>query len=780
MQPKFNLLNNRLVLTLCLVFSIGGCLSKSFSVNAVELPQAESNKRLSRPVQYQGNLIRAIQVWQRQSEKHRDNSNVEEEAKTLLEVARAYNKLGNFDVAINKLNYIISLNINNAQFNALVLENIGNSFQGKGRYKKAIDVYQKSLKLNNSLSCLNNLVKTQILLIERISVELRTIKEKRYLESEVLKKEGYYEDGSYTDSYLINKLEKQIESQKNSAFKKATEAINFKTKTSKTSLSKVYAAINWYKVTSKPVPKNLLFSISKLLESELPSRTLVFSMIEWSKVDGKNNIYWLEKAKEIADSIRDSVAQSHATFELSQYYYDRKDFQSALQYAQDSQIIAQSHFLVENLYQTQWLLGKIYRNLEQYHNSITAYRNAVATTNVVSQNISSWNFVQKANYRLNIKPLYRELIDLLLEQEEVNDRDIEQAIDIAGQLRFSELEDYFGDDCFEVRNLNLHRAVKKNEATFFSILLDDKTYIILKLPDGSLHLNKLNVSKFKIQEIAVLWRENLTAGNTNRYQIQSQKLYDLIIRPFEQKLELSKFEVLVFVHDGILRNLPMPALYDGDLYLAQKWASVSSLGLNVLTKKPKSVEDRVLIFGLSQSNFIDWSDLKMVDREVNLVHKIIGGQKYLNNDFTVDNLNDRLNEKFFSVVHLASHGYFAGNAKDSFLLAYDSQISILDLENILQNQTIIDLLVLSACETAITDNSLLGLAGVAARNGVKSILGTLWLVQDDIQTETIKNFYIELKKTNNKAIALQKVQQKFISQYAHPQSWAALSLIGDY
>lgn len=232
-------------------------------------------------------------------------------------------------------------------------------------------------------------------------------------------------------------------------------------------------------------------------------------------------------------------------------------------------------------------------------------------------------------------------------------------------------------------------------------MLDNRSYIILKLPDGSFHSHIVDISKSEIQKLAVTWRKNLSAGNTNRFQTQGRQLYDLLIAPLEKKLESSEFEVLIFIHDGILRNLPMAALYDGERYLVEKWASVSSLGLNISAKEVSSSNAQALIFGLSRSNRSGWTDLEMVGKEVNLVHQLIGGQKYLNDDFTIGNLTERLDEKFYSVVHLATHGYFAGNVNDSFLLAYDGQISIADLENILQNQTAIDLLVLSACETAI-------------------------------------------------------------------------------
>ncbi|MCC0175872.1 CHAT domain-containing protein [Waterburya agarophytonicola K14] len=759
----------------------------SISVNAIEREKADIHERVNK-LEKAGKFSQVIQIWQEQAEIYRNENNSNKEAEVLFAIAEVYNKVGNFDLAIGKLNYIIDLNIKKPKLNALVLEEIGNSFQGKGKYKQAVSAYQKSLRLNNSLSCLNNLVKTWIVFIDKTMVELEGVKEKEYLESDISQYndrllEYNREKRLFTNAASRYKLEKKVDILKKLALERANEAV--KIRVVNNSLSEVYALINWHKLTSQSISKAQLFHARKILESELPSRALVFSLINWSKVDIDNNIYWLKKAEEVVSLIQDPVAQSHVAQELGQYYYDNDRFEAALQYTQQSQLIAQSYFLFENLYRAQWLAGKAYLRLNQRSDSLTAYKNAIAALDTVNQNITSWDSVQKAKYRLDTKPLYHELIDLLLGQERVSKQDIKQAIFVADKLRFSELQNYFGDDCFEVRSLDSTQAIlekEKNETLLYSIVLDDKSYVILKLPDGSFHLNKLDIPKSEIQKLAVAWRKNLTAGNTNKFQIQGRELYDLLISPFEQKLELSEFEVLIFIHDGILRNLPMAALYDGDRYLAQKWASVSSLGLNIATENLPSSNTQALIFGLSRPNQPGWTDLEMVDREVNLVHQLIGGQKYLDDDFTVSNLTNRLDKKFYSVVHLATHGYFAGNVKDSFLLAYDGQISITDLEKILQNQTAIDLLVLSACETAITsDSSLLGLAGVAARNGVKSILGSLWLVQDDLQSEIMGDFYTYLANSdNNKAIALQKVQQKMISQYAHPQNWAALNLIGDY
>ena len=90
-------------------------------------------------------------------------------------------------------------------------------------------------------------------------------------------------------------------------------------------------------------------------------------------------------------------------------------------------------------------------------------------------------------------------------------------------------------------------------------------------------------------------------------------------------------------------------------------------------------------------------------------------------------------------------------------------------------------MVLSACETATgNEKSLLGLAGIASRSGVSSVLGSLWQVQDKDQFEKIDRFYSLLDFDVNKATALQQVQIKQIERFAHPGNWAALVLIGSW
>src|SRR5947207_3059648 len=99
----------------------------------------------------------------------------------------------------------------------------------------------------------------------------------------------------------------------------------------------------------------------------------------------------------------------------------------------------------------------------------------------------------------------------------------------------------------------------------------------------------------------------------------------------------------------------------------------------------------------------------------------------------------------------------------------------------------VQLLTLSACETAAGDDrAALGMAGVAVKAGVRSAMATLWLVNDKVSSDLVRNFYAELAKEApkiSKAQALQKAQLKLIDPplgREHPFYWAPYMIIGNW
>ena len=158
----------------------------------------------------------------------------------------------------------------------------------------------------------------------------------------------------------------------------------------------------------------------------------------------------------------------------------------------------------------------------------------------------------------------------------------------------------------------------------------------------------------------------------------------------------------------------------------------------------------------------------------------------LNEQFTQQNVTQKLRDYPASIVHLATHGQFSSDAEKTFLLAWDGQINVRTLDQVLKERITLnplELLVLSACQTAQGDEqAILGLAGIAIRSGAHSTLGTLWPINDRSTAEWMVHFYQNLAAGQEKAEALRNAQLSFLQspEYAHPYYWAPFILVGQW
>ena len=122
------------------------------------------------------------------------------------------------------------------------------------------------------------------------------------------------------------------------------------------------------------------------------------------------------------------------------------------------------------------------------------------------------------------------------------------------------------------------------------------------------------------------------------------------------------------------------------------------------------------------------------------------------------------------------------------LLTYDDKLTMNKLESTIGLRRFqtepIDLLVLSACQTAVGDDqAALGLAGVAIKAGARSALATLWYIDDNATSQLIADYYKQLtQEDQTKAKALQMAQVNMITQttLTHPRFWAPFLMIGNW
>ncbi|MEH2449286.1 MAG: CHAT domain-containing protein [Nostoc sp.] len=274
------------------------------------------------------------------------------------------------------------------------------------------------------------------------------------------------------------------------------------------------------------------------------------------------------------------------------------------------------------------------------------------------------------------------------------------------------------------------------------------------------------------------------------YITYAHNLYNLLIAPIRQ--DLPKSGNLVFILDSYFQNIPFDMLYDGNKYLTESYAISNASSLQQLQAQfQKQKQVKVLFAGISEAVTVSektlvtesFQPLPQVNQEVkNIKQSINYVSVLLNDEFTNHNFQKKFETDSFPIVHLSTHAQFSSDPDNTFLLTWKQLLKVQQLKSLLKNkQSPIDLLVLSACETAKGDRrSALGIAGIAAQAGARSTLATLWLVDDESTAQLIGEFYKNLKNGLTKAEALRQAQLSLISSnnYSHPYYWAGFILVG--
>lgn len=247
----------------------------------------------------------------------------------------------------------------------------------------------------------------------------------------------------------------------------------------------------------------------------------------------------------------------------------------------------------------------------------------------------------------------------------------------------------------------------------------------------------------------------------NVYLTPAQYLYDVLIRPLEKELNEKGIANIAFVMDEGLRALPIAALHDGEQFLIEKY-SVGLMPSFSLTNTSAYVPPKNnQLIAMGASEFENANDLPSAPLEAQIIASDIwGGDVLLDSEFTVANLIAARERTPYGIVHLATHGEFLpGNQDSSYIQFQDQKVSLADLTALNLNDPPIELLVLSACRTALGDRQAeLGFAGLALASGAKSALGSIWDVSDAGTMGLMTQFYKELRTSPIKAEALRLAQ----------------------
>jgi CHAT domain-containing protein len=493
----------------------------------------------------------------------------------------------------------------------------------------------------------------------------------------------------------------------------------------------------------------------------------------------------LAQAIQSAQQLQDSQATSYALMQQAQLYTRTQQLPEALQLTQQSLNIARTLRADDILSQAAWQLGRIEKQQGKRQAAIASYTEAVKALQSLRGDLIAISPDIQFSFRESVEPVYRELVELLLEGTP-SQENLVQARNLIEALQVAELDNFFREACLDkTRSID---QVDPTATVVYPIILPDRLAVILSSTGQPLRYYSQSQPKAAVEETLNQMLAGLNPVSDNGLRLKiSKQIYDWLIRPAEQDQALSKTKTLVFVLDGKLRNIPMSALYDGEKYLIEKYAVTLSPGLQlmasdaILQKRPNA-----LVGGISEARY-GFSPLPAVEKEVQEISRKVSGATLLNQQFTSDQLATRVKTMGAGIVHLATHGQFSSRQEDTFLLTWDGRVNVKALAELLQNRQrdrAIELLVLSACDTAAGDDrAVLGLAGLAVKSGARSTIATLWPVKDKAAAILMTDFYEQLLKPGmTKAEALREAQVALLKQsdFDDPFFWSAFVLVGNW
>ena len=536
----------------------------------------------------------------------------------------------------------------------------------------------------------------------------------------------------------------------------------------------------------------------------LPSRRVVYARVNLAKqaIELGNHLgdrSLLAQTKDLlitsieqATELEDPQSKSYALGMLGHLYERDRQTDLGRQYTSQAVQLAQTINNSELGYQWQWQLGRLLQVEENHGGAVAAYSGAVKALESLRSDLAVTNTNLQFSFREKVEPVYRELVSLLLtpvNNQPVSQANLLQARNTLESLQLAELHNFFREACLDASPTAIDE-IDRQAAVIYPIILSDRLEVIISLPDKSLKHYSQPIAQTELESAIKELRHTLQIRSRRTFYQPAQKLYSWLIRPILPELKQYDIETLVFVPDGSFRNIPLATLHDGEKYLIEQYNIALTPGLQLLAPLPlEEVKLKTLAAGITQQRR-GFSSLEYVDRELLNIQERTESLVLRDDRFTKKLLQEKIQSAQYPIVHIATHGQFSSNLEDTFLLAWDSEINLTELNKILSHsnseQQAIELLILSACETARGDKrAALGLAGMAVRAGARTTLATLWTVSDESTALTMNSFYQNVTQSQtklNKAQALRQAQLDLINspRFQHPYYWSPFIMLGNW
>ncbi len=682
-----------------------------------------------------GQYQEAIELHEQRLVIAREIGDRSSEGSALGGLADSYADLGQYQEAIElyEQRLVIAREIGDRRGEGIALSNLGLAYRNLGQYQEAIELYQQQLVIAREIGDRRS---------ENVTLGFLGI--------------AYADLGQYQAAIELYQRQLMIAREIGNRREEASALVNF---------ANAYVDLRQYETAIEFYQQGLVIAreIGDRRGEGLTLGNLGVASAALGQYQAALELYqqYLAIAREIGDRRGEGVTLGNLGVmhnSLGQPEQSLEQYQQALSIAQD---------IGDRANEGVWLsyMGSLLAAQNQPELAIVFYKQSVNVRESIRDNIQGLPQDQQQSFTDTIADDYRELADLLLQQNRIL-----EAQEVLDLLKLQELQDYelrvrgtadtrLGLDFWEAeqaildrfftqlsinpqfdfnafiaspdivanvqqlqqnargQNLNPAQLIRLqdnlqqagNAALLYPLILDDRLELVLVTPDGLIN-ETVPVDRLTLNAAIVGFRQDITDRFSDP-RANAQQLYEWLMQPIIDDLEASGVDTILYAADGALRYIPIAALHDGNQWLTERFTINHITAASLTDFTQQGANDLNILAGAfpEQDVYVDlgteqvwFSGLPFAQEEVqNLVSSIPQTTAFFSQDFNRTAIETRLGDNY-TIIHLATHAEFrSGHPTDSFILLGDGDRLTVADLNRWQLPDV-DLVVLSACKTAVS------------------------------------------------------------------------------
>ena len=785
---------------------------------------------------------KAIQYHERQQEIARKVGDVSSEGTAYGNLGNDYLELGDFQKAIyyHERHLEIARKVEDVSREGTAYNNLGNDYHKLGDFKKAIYYHERCLeiarKLGNVLSegiahC--NLGNDY----QKLAVfEKAKYYHERHLE--IAKKVGdvsgegvaccnlgndYQQIGDFKRALYYHERHLKVARKLGDVSSEGVACGNLAT--SFQNLADLQKAIHYHECHLEIARKVGDVSSEEAAYNNLGS--------DYQKLgDFQRAIYYYERRLEIARKVGDVSSEGIAYGNLGTAHYSLGDHKKAIYFFERGLNITKEVGDKVAIGQFYYNLGTFFQTMGSFCKAVDFYQRSIATFNDVRHDLA-FNDDWKVSFRNLYSSAYVSLWRLLLTQGKIAEALLTaeqgraQALNDLMEFKYSSKQ-YEEESGTEIKTKADILSGFPSNTVFLALEDKDVIFWVFKkekdvqlrrkqIPDGEVNADDfLNTTLKKIRGRAVVKCEDRSLNMTRAENLADERsppderqnqsfnlrnstlrlLYETLISPIQDLLLENE---VIFVPEGPLCLAPFASFMDSDSkYLCESFRvrvipSLTSLKLIADCPSDYHIKSGALIVGdpwIQEVTFegTKFPQLPFARQEAQMIGRILHTKPIIGEHATKNEVLERLSS--VALVHIAAHGRMATG--EIALAPNPSPVSgtpveedfVLTIRDVLNVEMRARLVVLSCCHSARGEIKAEGVVGIARAflgAGARSVLVSLWAVDDEATMEFMRRFYQHLVKGESASAALNQAMKymRESDEFNAVDYWAPFVLIGD-